>query len=191
MPVRPELELVEFADAAAWEAWLEVHHATAPGVWLALAKAGAPRTTLSVSDAVDSALCYGWIDGQVGRVDAYFHKRRFTPRRARSRWSQINTQRVTALAAAGRMRPAGMAQVEAAQADGRWQAAYRQATDTVPTDLEAAIDADPRARAFYATLSAQNRFALIYRLGDAKRPATRARRIQQFVTMLAAGETFH
>ncbi len=187
----PELELIEVVDQAAWEAWLEVNHATAAGVWLTLAKKTAPRATIAQQDAVESALCFGWIDGQVGRIDEHFYKQRFTPRRPRSRWSLLNTQRVAALSAAGRMRAAGMAEVEAAQADGRWQAAYSQASDAVPADLQAAIDADSRAKAFFATLSSQNRFALIFRLEDAKRPETRSRRIQQFVEMLAAGQTFH
>ncbi len=160
-------------------------------MWLALAKRGAPRATVTQAEAVEAALCFGWIDGQVRAIDAHFYAQRFTPRRARSRWSALNTRRVDALIAAGRMRPAGLAEVEAARADGRWQAAYSQAADEVPADLQAAIDADPRARACFATLSSQNRFALIFRLGDAKRPETRARRIQQFVAMLAAGETFH
>jgi uncharacterized protein YdeI (YjbR/CyaY-like superfamily) len=189
--VSPELARLEFADAAAWEAWLEVNHASAPGAWLVLAKRGAPRATVTQAEAVEVALCFGWIDGQVGAIDAHFYRQRFTPRRPRSRWSALNTRRIEMLTAAGRMRPAGTAQVEAAQADGRWQAAYSQASDAVPPDLQAAIDADPRARACFATLSSQNRFALIFRVTDAKRPETRARRIQRFVEMLAAGETFH
>ena len=188
---KPELELIELGDAGAWEEWLEENHASAPGVWLKLAKHGAPRRTVAQAEAVESALCFGWIDGQVGRIDTLFYKQRFTPRRPRSRWSLLNTQRVAALIAAGRMRPAGMAEVQAAQADGRWGAAYSQAADVVPADLRAAIDADPRARAFFATLSSQNRFAMTFRLADARRPETRARRIAQYVEMLAAGETFH
>jgi uncharacterized protein YdeI (YjbR/CyaY-like superfamily) len=190
-PAKPELELVEFADAVVWEAWLEANHATAPGVWLKLSKKSAPRPTVAQADAVESALCFGWIDGQVGRIDEHFYKQRFTPRRPGSRWSRLNTQRIAALAGAGRMRPAGVAEVEAAQADGRWDAAYSQAEARVPPDLAAAIAADPRASAFFATLSSQNRFALIFRLEDAKRPETRLRRIRQYVEMLAAGQTFH
>ena len=188
---KPELELVEFADQEAWESWLQAHHAGAPGAWLTLAKRGAPRATVTQAEAIESALCFGWIDGQIGRIDAHFYRQRFTPRRPRSRWSLLNTQRVEALAAAGRMRPAGMAEVEAARRDGRWDAAYSQASDALPADLAAAIDANPAAKAFSATLSSQNRFALIFRLGDAKTPETRARRITRFVEMLAAGETFH
>jgi uncharacterized protein YdeI (YjbR/CyaY-like superfamily) len=188
---RRELELIEFADQAAWEAWLEANGTLVSGVWLKLAKKTAPHSTVAPQEAVQTALCFGWIDGQAGSIDEHFHKRRFTPRRPRSRWSRLNTQWAQELIAAGRMRPAGLAQVEAARADGRWEAAYSQARDEVPADLAAAIDADPRARAFYATLSSQNRFALIFRVGDAKRPETRARRIAQFVEMLAEGKTLH
>jgi uncharacterized protein YdeI (YjbR/CyaY-like superfamily) len=186
-----ELELIELADQPAWERWLEANHAVVPGVWLALAKRGAPQRTVAQTEAVETALCFGWIDGQVGRIDAHYYKQRFTPRRPRSRWSLLNTRRVEALTAAGRMRPAGLAEVAAARADGRWAAAYSQAEGTVPADLAAAIAADPRARECFATLSSQNRFAFVFRLEDAKTPETRARRIAQYVAMLAAGETFH
>jgi uncharacterized protein YdeI (YjbR/CyaY-like superfamily) len=162
-----------------------------PDIWLALGKASAPRPTVGQAEAVETALCFGWIDGQVGRIDANYYRQRFTPRRPRSRWSLLNTQRVEALTAAGRMRPAGLAEVQAAQADGRWAAAYRQAGAQLPPDLAAAIAADPRASAFYATLSSQTRFAFIFRLGDAVAPETRTRRIAQYVAMLAAGESFH
>jgi uncharacterized protein YdeI (YjbR/CyaY-like superfamily) len=186
-----ELELIEIADDLAWERWLEANHATVPGVWLALAKRGAPRRTVAQAEAVETALCFGWIDGQVARIDEHFYRQRFTPRRPRSRWSLLNTRRVEALSAAGRMRPAGAAEVAAARADGRWEAAYSQAEGRVPDDLAAAIAADPRAQACFDTLSSQNRFAFVFRLEGAKRPETRARRIAQYVAMLAAGETFH
>jgi uncharacterized protein YdeI (YjbR/CyaY-like superfamily) len=186
-----ELALIETADQAAWEAWLEVNHADVPGVWLKLAKKTAPHPTVAQPEAVETALCFGWIDGQVGRVDEHYYRQRFTPRRPRSRWSLLNTQRVTRLTAAGRMRPAGIAEVTAARADGRWEAAYSQASDEVPADLAAAIAADPQAAEFFTTLSSQNRFAFIFRLTDAKTPETRQRRVAQYVAMLAGGETFH
>jgi uncharacterized protein YdeI (YjbR/CyaY-like superfamily) len=188
---KAELELIEFADQAAWEAWLEANGASVSGVWLKFAKKSAPHSTIVPQEAIQSALCFGWIDGQAGSIDEHFYSRRFTPRRPRGRWSLINTQWAEELISAGRMRPAGLAEVEAARADGRWQAAYSQARDEVPADLQAAIDADPQAKAFFATISSQNRFALIFRVGDAKRPETRARRIAQFVEMLAAGQTLH
>jgi uncharacterized protein YdeI (YjbR/CyaY-like superfamily) len=141
---------------------------------------------------VESALCYGWIDGRSNRLDDRFYLQRMTPRRARSVWSQKNVDAVEALTAAGRMRPAGQAEVDRARADGRWAAAYAgQRSATVPADLQKELDADPEAAAFFATLSSQNRYALLYRLGDAKKPETRARRLAKFVAMLRARETFY
>jgi uncharacterized protein YdeI (YjbR/CyaY-like superfamily) len=147
---------------------------------------------VTVAEAVEVALCFGWIDGQVARHDADWFLQRYTPRRRQSRWSRINRERALALIAAGRMRSAGLAQVEAARADGRWEAAYAgQRTATVPDDLRAALDANPAAAAFFATLRGANRYAILYRVQDAKRPETRARRIDRFVAMLARGETLH
>jgi len=187
-----ELPTLPFASAAAWEAWLEAEHARAAGVWLRIAKRESGIATVTVAEAVEGALCFGWIDGQVARDDADWFLQRYTPRRPRSRWSRINRERALALIAAGRMRPAGLAQVEAARADGRWEAAYASAsTATVPEDLRAALDANPAAAAFFATLRGANRYAILYRVQDAKRPETRARRIDRFVTMLARGETLH
>jgi uncharacterized protein YdeI (YjbR/CyaY-like superfamily) len=187
-----ELPILPFASAALWEAWLEGEHARAPGVWLQIAKRDTGIATVTYAEALDVALCFGWIDGQKRAFDATWFLQRFTPRKARSRWSKINTEHVARLTAAGRMRPAGLAQVEAARADGRWAAAYEgQRTATVPDDLQAALDADPRAAAFFATLRGANRYAVLYRVQDAKRPDTRARRIERFVAMLARGETLH
>lgn len=187
-----ELPVLPFDSAAAWEAWLEREHARAPGVWLKLAKQDSGIATVTVAEAVELALCFGWIDGQVGKHDDDWFLQRYTPRRRQSRWSQINRERALALIAAGRMRPAGLAQVEAARADGRWEAAYAGArTASVPEDLQAALDANPAAAAFFATLRGANRYAILYRVQDAKRPETRARRIDRFVTMLARGETLH
>jgi uncharacterized protein YdeI (YjbR/CyaY-like superfamily) len=185
-----ELPLLRFASASAWEAWLEDAHATAPGVWLQIAKKDSGIATVTHAEALDVALCFGWIDGQRRAHDATWFLQRFTPRKRGSRWSKINTEKVAALIAAGRMRPAGLAQVEAARADGRWDDAYHgQRSATVPPDLQAALDADPAAAAFFATLRGAARYAILYRVQDAKRPETRARRIDRFVAMLARGET--
>lgn len=187
-----ELPILPFDSAAAWEAWLERQHAVTVGVWLQFAKKGSGVATVTYEEAVAGALCFGWIDGQVRRFDERFYLQRFTPRRRQSRWSKINVEKALALIEAGRMRPAGLAQVQAAQADGRWEAAYASASDaTVPEDLQTALDANPAAAAFFATLTSNNRYAILYRVADAKRPETRARRIAQFVEMLARGETLH
>jgi uncharacterized protein YdeI (YjbR/CyaY-like superfamily) len=190
-PESVEPEPIELPDQAAWERWLEQNHAVATSVWLKLAKKGAPRTTVQQADAVDSAICFGWIDGQIRGLDEHYYRQRFTPRRRRSRWSLINTQRVARLSAEGRMRPAGLAEVRAAEEDGRSEAAYSQANDEIPEDLAAAIAANPEAQRFFETLSSQNRFALIFRLTQPGSPATRARRIDRFVAMLAEGRSFH
>ena len=187
-----ELPVLPFASAAAWEAWLEREHARAAGVWLQIAKKDSGIASVDVGEAVEVALCFGWIDGQVAKHDAAFFLQRYTPRRRRSRWSRINRERAVALIAAGRMRSAGLAQVEAARADGRWKAAYASPrAATVPPDLQAALDANPEAAAFFATLRGANRYAILYRVQDAKRPETRARRIDRFVAMLTRGETLH
>ena len=189
---RDDLPLIGFGDSAGWESWLDEHHATAAGAWLKIAKKGASGSTLSYPEALDVALCYGWIDGQKGGLDEEFWLQRFTPRKPRSRWSRINTQKTAALIEAGRMRPAGLREVEAAKADGRWDAAYAgQAAITVPDDLASALAANDAARAFFETISSVNRYAILYRIGEAKRPETRARRIAKYVTMLAEGQTLH
>ncbi len=187
-----DLPVLPFASAAEWETWLEDNHAEAPGVWLKIAKKASGIATVNAAEAIDVALCFGWIDGQRGRFDDQWFIQRFTPRRARSRWSQINREKVEQLTAAGRMRPAGLREVERAQADGRWDAAYPPASRmTVPDDLRAALDASPAAAEQFATLDSANRYAVLYRIWEAKRPATRAKRIEQFVAMLARGERIH
>lgn len=184
--------IVAFADSTAWERWLTSRHADSTGLWLKLAKTGAPTTTVSYADALDVALCYGWIDAQKGSYDASYWLQRFCPRGPRSKWSQVNRDKVAALVDAARMQPAGIAAVEAAQADGRWAAAYEpQSRATVPPDLQAALDANPDAAAFWASLNGANRYAVLYRIQDAKKPETRARRICQFVDMLGRGERLH
>jgi uncharacterized protein YdeI (YjbR/CyaY-like superfamily) len=191
--VAEELAELIVADARAWRAWLGEHHDARPGVWLVLAKKGTTEpTSLSYDEALDEALCHGWIDGQVRRRDERTFRQRFTPRRARSAWSKRNVGIVERLLAQKRMHPAGIRAVEAAQADGRWEAAYAgPATIAVPEDLAAALAAEPRAQAMFEILSSQNRYSVLLRIDTAKRSDTRARRIEQFVAMLARGETLH
>ena len=188
------VELAELLvpTSQAWRGWLVEQHASSPGVWLVLHKKGGTVTELTYEDALQEALCFGWIDGQVARRDEQSYRQRFTPRRRGSAWSKSNVERVGALIAANRMAAAGLAEVTAAQADGRWSKAYAgQATAELPADLSAAIAAMPAARAMFEKLDSANRYALIYRVNDAKRAETRARRIEQFVAMLARGETLH
>ena len=188
----PLLELV-VRDAPAWRAWLGKHHGQEAGVWLVLAKKGTTEpTSLSYDAALEEALAHGWIDGQVRRRDEATYFQRFTPRRRRSAWSQRNVALAERLVADGRMHPAGAAAIERAKADGRWEAAYAgSATIDVPPELAAALDAEPRARAAFDSLDRQNRYAVLYRVTTARRPETRARRIEQLVAMLARGETLH
>ena len=184
--------ILAFASAAEWEAWLDAEHATADGVWVKFAKKGSGVETVVYAEALEVALCYGWIDSQVARLDERFYLQKFTPRRARSKWSRINRDKIEELTTQGRMRPAGLEQVELAKADGRWDAAYASpASAEVPDDLREALDASPKAAEFFATLSQANRYAIIYRLEDAKKAETRARRLETFVGMLERGETFH
>jgi uncharacterized protein YdeI (YjbR/CyaY-like superfamily) len=184
-----EQPTIHFASQEEWEAWLEEHHAASKGVWLRLAKVGSGVESVSSAEAVESALCYGWIDGQ-GRKDPRderFWLMRFTPRTPRSKWSRVNRDKVTELIQQGRMKPAGLAQVERARQDGRWDAAYEPASRaTVPDDLQRELEKHPAARAFFETLDSRNRYAILYRLQDAKKPETRARRLAQFIAMLDA-----
>jgi uncharacterized protein YdeI (YjbR/CyaY-like superfamily) len=181
-----------FPDRRAWEAWLGAHHAGSDGVWLQLAKAGAAEPGLSYAEAIEVALCWGWIDGQKKGLDAQSWLQRFTPRRARSLWSKINRAKAEALIAGGRMQPAGFAEIERARSDGRWDEAYDGArTSAVPEDLQAAFDRNRRAAAFFATLDGANRYAVLWRVQTAKRPETRAKRIETLVEMLARGEKIH
>lgn len=175
-----------------WEAWLEHHGSSSAGVWLRLAKKSAGEPTVSYAQALESALCYGWIDGKKQSDSADYWLQRFTPRTARSIWSKVNTEKALALVEAGRMRPAGLQQIQRAKEDGRWDAAYAPAsTATVPEDLQRALDARPEAREFFATLNSRNRYAILFRVHNAKKPETRARKIAQFVEMLIKGETLH
>lgn len=192
MAAKAELPILQFNNQAAWSKWLAANHAKFDGVWLKLAKKASGIRTVTYAEAIEEALCYGWIDGLLRRHDESFYLQRFTPRRARSSWSQINRQKVERLIAEGRMKPAGLEQVESAKADGRWDAAYPpQSTATVPDDLRQALDQNPAANAFFETLTSQNRYAILFRVRDAKRPETRAKRIAEYVAMLADGRTVH
>lgn len=188
IPAAPAL----FTTARAFETWLRKHHATCDGLWLQIAKKGAAEPSVTYAEAVEIALCWGWIDGQKKGLDDQHFLQRFTPRRARSIWSKVNVEKVAALIEAGRMQAPGLAQVEAAKADGRWARAYDGArTSVVPEDLQAALDAEPLARDFFATINASNRYAVLWRIQTAVKPETRARRLSQLVAMLARGETVH
>jgi uncharacterized protein YdeI (YjbR/CyaY-like superfamily) len=187
---QPELIV---ADVAAWRMWLREHHDDPTGVWLVLAKKGTVEpTNLTYEEALEEALCHGWIDGQVKQRDATTYKQRFTQRRARSAWSKRNVAKAERLVAEGRMHPAGLAEMERAKTDGRWEAAYAgPAGIDVPQDLAAALAADPDAQAMFDVLTKQNRYAILYRLTTAKRAETRARLLEQFVSMLSRGETLY
>lgn len=179
--------------AGEWRRWLNDHHAESPGVWLVLAKKGTvDPTSLTYDEALDEAICFGWIDGQMGRRDTATFKRRFTPRKSRSAWSQRNVVIAERLLLSGRMHRSGDAQVRRAKEDGRWEAAYAgQARIEVPGDFTAVLNENPRAAAMFETLTSANRYAILYRIANAKRPETRSRRIGQLVEMLARGETIH
>ena len=181
-----------FAKPADFERWLRKHHAKASCVWVKYAKKKSGIASIDWDQAVDVALCYGWIDGQSKSLDDMYSLQRFTPRGKQSKWSKLNRERVARLTRAGRMQPAGIAEVERAKADGRWDAAYEgQRSIGVPDDLQRELDARPQAAAFFAGLSSQNRYSILYRLHDAKRPETRARRLAKFVAMLEADETIY
>jgi uncharacterized protein YdeI (YjbR/CyaY-like superfamily) len=191
--VASELPELIVGDAASWRSWLDGHHGEGQGVWLVLAKKGTTSpTSLGYDEALTEALCFGWIDGQVRRRDEGTYLQRFTPRRARSTWSKRNVELVERLLAEGRMRPAGLAAVERAKANGSWQAAYAgPARMEVPDDLKEALAREPLAAEMFDRLSGQNRYAILYRITTAKKPETRARRVEQFVAMLARGETIY
>nr|WP_066587149.1 YdeI/OmpD-associated family protein [Cellulomonas timonensis] len=185
-----DLPVLLVPDADAWRAWLLAHHDSSPGVWLVLHKAGGTQTALTYAAALDEALCFGWIDGQARSRDAETALRRMTQRRPRSRWSARNVEHIARLEAEGRMHEAGWAQVRAAQADGRWEAAYPgSATVRAPDDLVAALAAEPSALAWFEALTSANRFAVLYRIDSVKRPETRARKIAEAVSRLSRGET--
>ncbi|MEU1536219.1 YdeI/OmpD-associated family protein [Streptomyces fagopyri] len=190
--VTQDLEIVAFESAEAFQAWLGENHAASPGIWLKLRKKGPEFAALGYTQALEAALCYGWIDGQKAKFDDRWWLQRFTPRKPRSKWSKANRDKVATLIEQGRMHPPGQAEVDRAKADGRWEAAYDSSkTATVPDDLTAALSADPAAAELFEALDRQNRYAILYRIQDAKKAETRARRIEKYVAMLAKGEKLH
>jgi uncharacterized protein YdeI (YjbR/CyaY-like superfamily) len=189
---RDELPILPFADRAAWANWLSDQHASSKGVWLKIAKKASGIPTVTHPEALEEALCYGWIDGQRLPHDESFFLQRFTPRRPRSKWSRVNREKASNLIAQNRMKPAGLAQVEAAKQDGRWEAAYApQSSQAIPEDFQRALEQSPKAHEFFKTLRGTRRYSFLYRIQDAKRPETRARRISEFVTMLEEGRTHY
>ncbi|HVQ58538.1 MAG TPA: YdeI/OmpD-associated family protein [Solirubrobacterales bacterium] len=181
-----------FGTAAEFEAWLEEHNGRSGGVWLKIARKGAREPSVTYAEGVEIGLCFGWIDSQKRSLDEEHYVQRFTPRRPRGRWSKINRDKAEALIESGRMRAAGLDQVEAARADGRWEAAYAGSKSaTVPEDLQRELDASPGAAEFFAGLDSANRYAILYRLDEAKKPETRERRLRKFVAMLERGEKIH
>jgi uncharacterized protein YdeI (YjbR/CyaY-like superfamily) len=189
---KPELPILPFASREAWEAWLEEEHATSEGLWLKLAKKGSGIETVTFVEALDAALCYGWIDSQRAGFDGRSYLQRFTPRKPRSKWSQVNREKVAKLIEVGRMKPAGLREIERAKADGRWDAAYEPpSAATVPDDLRLELEKNEGAREFFETLNSTNRYAILHRIQDAKKPETRARRIAKYVEMLAEGKKLY
>ena len=187
-----DLPILLFASPPDLETWLEQNHDGSPGLWLKIAKKGSDVESVNYAEALELALCFGWIDSQKRGFDERHFLQRFTPRRPRGKWSLINREKAEALIASGAMRPSGLAEVEAAKADGRWQAAYAgQRTAEVPKDLQAELDRSKAAREFFAMLDSANRYAILYRLQEAKKPETRERRLQKFVAMLERGEKIH
>jgi uncharacterized protein YdeI (YjbR/CyaY-like superfamily) len=187
-----KLAILACATSQDWEAWLDEHHADTRGIWLKLAKKAAAISSVSYAQALDAALCYGWIDGQKASFDESCWLQKFTPRGPKSIWSKVNCGKAEALIAQGRMRSAGMRQVELAKTDGRWEAAYAsQSTITVPADLQSELDKNQAAREFFNTLNSVNRYAILFRIQSAKKPETRSARIQKFVAMLAQNQKLY
>jgi uncharacterized protein YdeI (YjbR/CyaY-like superfamily) len=192
MPITGDLPILEFRDRAAWDDWLAANHDRSVGVWLKFAKKRAPRSTVAHAEALEEAIRYGWIDGQARPYDEHFWLVRFTARRPRSRWSQVNRQKAIELIEQGRMHPAGLAQVQAAKQDGRWEAAYpAQSSATIPQDFQEALDNEPRAKAFFETLTGTRRYAFLYRLHQVTKPDARAKRIADYIALLGDGKTLH
>jgi uncharacterized protein YdeI (YjbR/CyaY-like superfamily) len=187
-----DLPILSFETQAGWEAWLEEHHADSKGIWLKIAKKGTNIPSVDYPQALESAICYGWIDGQKAALDEAYWLQKFTPRGPKSSWSKLNRDKAQALIAAGKMQPAGLKQVELAQADGRWGRAYAsQSQITVPPDLQSELDKNPAARDFFDTLDSRNRYAILYRIQTAKKPETRAARIRRFVEMLSKNQKIY
>jgi uncharacterized protein YdeI (YjbR/CyaY-like superfamily) len=192
MDTHKGLPILSFPTPKSWEEWLERHHGTSKGLWLKIAKKGAGAATVTYAEALDAALCHGWIDGQKGAFDEEYWLQKFTPRGPRSPWSKVNREKALALIESGRMKAAGLAEIEKAKANGRWEAAYdSQSKASVPEDLQRELDKNPAAAELFATLESYNRYAILYRVQEAKRPETRARRIEKFIDMLNRGEKPH
>jgi uncharacterized protein YdeI (YjbR/CyaY-like superfamily) len=192
MPATDDLPILEFRDRAAWDAWLAGNHDKSTGVWLKFAKKRASRSTVTHPEALEEAIRYGWIDGQARPYDEHFWLVRFTARRPRSRWSQVNRQKASELIEQGRMHPAGLAQVRAAKEDGRWDAAYpAQSRAQIPPDFQEALHGAPRAKAFFETLTGARRYAFLYRLHQVVKPEARAKRIADYIALLNEGKTLH
>lgn len=190
--MRNELPILFFATASEWQQWLHKHYDQASGIWLKFAKKSANEPSVTYNEALDVALCYGWIDGQVNKYDKNYYLQKFTPRRPKSVWSKRNVAKVAELVATGKMQPSGLAQVEAAKQDGRWQLAYDSpGNTTMPEDFQAALDGSPKAKAFFETLNKTNAYSFLWRIQTAKNPEARRTRIEKLVQMLHEGKTFH
>lgn len=189
---RRDLPVVVFEAQGAWEAWLAANSKTSKGLWLKLAKKSSGIASVSKQEAIETALCHGWIDGQIDKFDGDHWLIRFTPRAPRSKWSAINRAKAIELTEQGRMKAAGLKEIERAKADGRWDAAYApQSKASIPDDLQIALDANERAKHFFSQLDSTNRYAILHRIGDAKKLETRANRIEKYVAMLSRGETIY
>ncbi len=187
-----EFPIIPFETQQDWEGWLAEHHTDTQGIWLKIAKKETGIPSVSYSEALDSALCYGWIDGQKDAFDDRYWLQKFTPRRAKSGWSKVNCDKATTLIAKGRMQPAGLRQVELAKADGRWESAYQsQSRITIPEDFQSQLDKNQQAKEFFGTLNSVNRYAILYKIQTAKKPETRSARIQKFIEMLARNEKIY
>jgi uncharacterized protein YdeI (YjbR/CyaY-like superfamily) len=192
MATKQDLPIVDFSDRDAWQRWLDNNHDSSPGIWLKISKRGSAGPTVNYAEALEEAIRYGWIDGQKAGFDDSHWLQRFTPRGPRSKWSQVNRKKALELIADGRMMPAALAQVEAAQRDGRFDDAYEpQSKATIPADFQHALDDNPDAGEFFATLKGANRYAFLYRLHHVKTPDARAKRIARYIEMLREGKTFH
>ncbi|WP_158749445.1 YdeI family protein [Acidobacterium sp. S8] len=192
MSAKPELQIIAFPNQKAWEKWLKPNHQASPGIWLKLARKASVTASITYAEALEVALCYGWIDGQKRSLSDEAWLQKFTPRGKKSIWSKINREKVSALIESGRMQPAGLAEIDRARKDGRWDQAYDSpSTATVPPELQKALNQSPRAKKFYATLESRNRYAILWRIQTAKKPETRAKRIALCIEMLENGEKFH
>jgi uncharacterized protein YdeI (YjbR/CyaY-like superfamily) len=192
MDVHKGLPIRSFPTPKRWEEWLEKYYGTSTGLWLKIAKKGAETATVTYAEALEVALCFGWIDSQKAALDETYWLQKFTPRGPRSPWSKVNREKALALIESGRMRPIGLAFIEDARKDGRWDTAYDpQSKASVPEDFQRELDRNPTAAEFFATLESYNRYAILYRIHEAKKPETRAKRIEKFIGMLERGEKVH